>query len=239
MYRLRVYAASAFFPRLVFSFALAGSLLLTGLILLTYRQTSGNANLGTLLRPSTDCVLPCFLDITPGVTTIKDGLELLRANHRVRSISPTLSSSFSSPAPSGLYNIEFDQPSILRARMLLVTKAYQDTVDGILLMDTGIQLSDIVLMLGQPTQVVLEDRLHLGRAVYVGFYSQYQVYVQIILPICSLEASAFWSAQHDILIGIESERRYAQQLGFYSEEVQQRDGAWQQHLHAMKQIDCA
>ena len=123
--------------------------------------------------------------------------------------------------------------------MQLVTDAYRDTIDGILLMDSGIQLSDIVSMLGQPTFLVLDNRLHLGRVTYVGFYSQYQLYVQLILPVCSLEDVPFWNTSHDVLIGIVNERRYAQQLGFYPEEVQERDGAWRHHLYAMKQMDCA
>jgi hypothetical protein len=172
------------------------------------------------------------------VTTVEAGLKLLHDSHRVRASSPILPGS-DSLRVSGLYTVEFEQPSILRARIQLVTDVYYETIVGILLTDTGIQLSDIVLSLGQPTSLVLDNRLHLGRVVYVGFYSQYQLYVQIILPLCSLEVGTFWNTPQDILIGIESARRYAQQLSFYSEETQQHDGAWRQHLYAMKQLDCA
>ena len=226
--------------RFCFRVTLPCVLLLVFVVLLVHGQSSSGSDVGALLMPPTGCSAPCFLGIKLGQATLTSGLDQLRASRWIQSISP-VSSEPNSPAPTGLYDVEFvpTVAPVRTAQVRFMTEADTGIIESILLMHTGIPLSDIVLAFGQPTPLLLDDRLHLGLVTYVAFYPQYQMYVQVVLPVCPSGGDPFWNEQHNVLIGVESAQQYAQQRSYYPADAPDAGGRWLQQIHDLKQTDCA
>lgn len=224
--------------RLFFTVTIPCVLLLTLAITAIRGQMHHSSDLRILFMPSA-CSAPCFLGIEPGQTTLTAGVDLLRTNSLVQSVSPVVSES-SSPSPSGLYDVEFLQTQVPwhRARVQFLSGIETGIIESILLLKSDIQLSDIVLTFGQSPQFVLDDRFHLGLATYVAFYPQYKMYVQVVVTVCTPNEEIFWNQRQSIVIGIESSSRYAQQSNYYPADAHQSGGGWLQQLHDLTQRDC-
>jgi hypothetical protein len=232
-------AAPYLLSRVLVRLALPAVLLFTVLTLFARAQRSDTSLLTTLLLPPSDCAAPCFLGIRPGLTTVNAGLDQLRTRAPVQSVSLVSPMPGMSPV-SDTYEVAFLQPSgsLRVTRMQFVTEPRSGVIEGILLSDMGITLADVYVTFGQPASLILDDRLHLGLVTYVGFYPQYQLYIQAVFAICSPNISSLWTQHQSVLIGIESERRFAQELSFYAEELQPSNGAWSQRLHDSRRQVC-
>ena len=225
--------------RFLFRFSTTCILLLAVILLLGHRQIDHASDLRTLLLPLS-CSAPCFLGITPGLTTLKEGLDHLRASPLVQSVSPVASET-GSPIPSSQYDVEFVRTlvPVRAARVKFLAEAQTDMIEDILLMNTDIQLRDLELTFGQPTQFVLDDRFHLGFVTYVAYYPQYQMYVEVVLSVCTFSPETIWNGRQSLNIGIASAPNYSKQNSYYPADAHQTNGGWLQKLHELKQTDCA
>lgn len=223
-------------PRVTLSLILVS----TVVILLLPRRKSRDTSLSRLSMPTDGCAESCFLGITLGVSTLDVGLQQLRSNPLVQSISPVQFEP-SSPVPHGLYSVEFSATldPIRTAQLQFVTQSR--TINSVLLTNTGIQLSDIELSLGHPESIMLNEPLHLGFASYVSFYPQYQIYVQTLLTVCSSEDEPFWSFWYqpqDLSIGFASKQTYSELRNAYWLDGDQSADDWRHQLHNIERVDC-
>ncbi|MEP7291590.1 MAG: hypothetical protein ABI835_07385 [Chloroflexota bacterium] len=171
--------------------------------------------------------------------TLDAGIEQLRVSPHIQSIAP-VASELNSPAPAGLYEVEFVPTliSMRTARMQFLTEARSGVIENILLTNTSLQLSDIFLTLGQPASLILDNPSHLGLVTYVGFYPDYQMYVQVVLPICASDDDRFWNVRQNVSVGIASTANYVEQSGYYSTTPLSNGEGWLQQLHNMKRTNC-
>ena len=121
--------------------------------------------------------------------------------------------------------------------MQFLTNPRGDVVEGIYLLDAGIRLSDILMTFGQPTSLILDDRFHTGIVTYIGYYSAYQIYIQMLLPVCSSETGANWEMQQNVVIGVETTQRHDQSIDPPARVNDEGDG-WLQRLRHLKRATC-
>lgn len=227
MFPSSVSSISHLVTRVLFRFALPVLALLTVAALCVQGQGVTPSAVSTLLLPPSGCAAPCFLGITPGQTTLTAGLEQLRSSPLIQSVSP-VSGTPASPAPSGLYTVEFTLAAapLQTAQMQLVTEARTGIIDRILLTNSGISLNDTTKALGLPATFALDNRLNTGLATYSAFYPQYQVFTQMTLPLCS-NLSAF---QQNVVVGIMSAPNYAEYRSLYPPVSDPNQVDWQQQF---------
>lgn len=208
-------------------------------MLLIHSQPTITSDLQTLFMPSSDCALPCFQGVSPGVTTVDEGLKRLRASALIASISP-VSSVPSSPAPADVYDVQFSPTfaTMRSAQMQITTQAHTGIIQSIYLSQTGLLLRDLLLTFGPPAQAVLDNPLHLGLATYAAFYPHDQLYVQVVLAVCPHGATTLENIRQDVLIGIGSASAYAAQATYYQTKPTANNEGWLQQLHDMRRTSC-
>jgi hypothetical protein len=219
-------------PAFICKCSLPCILLITALLMFVHQQPDQLSDLQDFLLPPTDCAVPCFLGIRPGVTSLVAAIEALRANPWIRSVV-----NFS---PSR-YDLELTHTvaAMRMPRMPLLLDVRENIVNRISLFDPGFRLSDVILTLGRPAHYSLNASLHVGFVTYVAFYPQLQMHVEANLPLCAFQLSSFWNAQPSVSIGIETEQTYAKQANYYGIDNPQTLESWSKQIQNIQRVKCA
>ena len=231
MLRLRVLHQ---FSRVVLRLVLPVLVLLAFAIPLTYAQ---EAPLNSLVASDGSCAAPCLIGVSLQMTTPEAGVEQLRAHPLIQSVELVAPTPYD--ASRNQYDVAFtaDAP-IPSARMMVSTEARTHQIDSIHLLKTGLQLTDIEQNFGMPERFVLEDRLHLGHATYIGFYPEYQMVVQAVFAVCTPAGNRAADQQQELVITIGSPAKYNEAQGYYPADEQGGGIDWAQQLDNLKETDC-
>jgi hypothetical protein len=212
--------------RLVVAF----TLLFTIPILLIHAQPYDDSQLRTFLTPADGCPAPCFMNIQPGITTLRDAAQYLETSREVES---------SQSISYQLYELHFDSGTapIQQAKIYLMATAGL-RVERINLFDTGLPLSRIFLAMGKPGRIIVYSTIRFNVMTLVVFYPEYDLYALVDLPLCSVDQLLLWDNRRDVSLGIGLWRADTEQPDYYLYALEVQPDSWAKVLRDLKRERC-
>jgi hypothetical protein len=163
-------------------------------ILLIRAQPYQDGGLSAFLLPPDDCPAPCWSGIRPGETTVTGSSALLHNNLQIKTVDAI------SPATAWL-RLSASIPVIERARVNL-WEENRGVVGRIELLDTGLSMSDLQLLMGAPTRVLLADSRQDNTSQLTALYPSYDLYVTVTIIRRASSPAHFWQQANDVTISL-------------------------------------
>jgi len=209
---------------------IAITVLFTIPILMIHGQPYDDSKLRDFLTPPESCPVPCFMNIQPGITTLRE------ATHYLKSDLDTVSSETISYQ---LYELNFEDGTapIQRAKVYLMATAGLQ-VERVNLFDTGIPLSRIFLALGKLGRIIIYSTIRFNVMTLVAFYPIYDLYVLVDLQLCSIDQELLWHNRRDVSLGIGLWRADTEQPDYYLYALEVQPDSWANVLRDLKRERC-
>jgi hypothetical protein len=205
--------------------------LFSAVILLIQSPAYADPDLRGLLIPPPDCAAPCFIGIRPGLTSVNAAVQQLQGNSLIQSIQVNSFDRYLEKSIQAAITLP-------QERLQLLLDAQNGIVEGVTLSGIKLRLGDVVLMLGQPEKVVLNDTLHRGFITYIAFYPQYEMIVVADLPTCSVTYSTFWEMQRSVSVVIAAAQKYGAQTDYYLTGTHESGESWAKLIQEVKLASC-
>jgi len=151
------------------------------------------------LRPSADCLMPCWEGIRPGITTAAEMIRILEENGWVRDRQ----FNYSMEIDTGLLTWRWRTPPspLIEERRIGLAWIQRNIVQWIDL-PTRLRFGDVWLFFDRPLRGAIQSASVLPRRInHYASYDESDLLQVRSTVFCPLRARDFWQAQVNVLIG--------------------------------------